>query len=67
MIYENDKQKYILARNLGVNSATQTKCINACQLRVNKRIEPQSAKTSVSLECHHPYVIRKHEVKSSFL
>ena len=25
MIYENDKQKYILARNLGVNSATQTK------------------------------------------
>ena len=43
------------------------KCINACQLRVNKRIEPQSAKTSVSLECHHPYVIRKHEVKSSFL
>lgn len=25
MIYENDKQKYILARNLGVNSAAQTK------------------------------------------
>ena len=64
MIYENDKQKYILARNLGVNSATQTKMYKRLP---NKRIEPQSAKTSVSLECHHPYVIRKHEVKSSFL
>ena len=40
------------------------KCINACQLRVNKRIEPQSAKTSVSLEC--PTLFVNTRLKAAF-